>query len=196
MDFWFTTSHGDTRHNQPRTHNYVHGEPPIYPRTAINYREKCLRDGFARIGYPNTGDLRNNYINRLASLGYSYYDLEDTTQIQLRSFAEIKAGDFVVIPADEDMYEIHLGMVLTKERRIVRPYINPKPNSYYFYFDIEKGDYYECAHRVNVQWAKDENDNFSIYSIPEIGGVWRQAFSHLHKASERLQQLTKKAGFW
>jgi hypothetical protein len=42
---------------QPGSPNYVEGEPSQYPLTAINYRRKCLDDGFACISNPNTGDL-------------------------------------------------------------------------------------------------------------------------------------------
>ena len=34
--------------NNPYSFDYVPGEPPEYPKTEYNYREKCLRDGFAR----------------------------------------------------------------------------------------------------------------------------------------------------
>ena len=200
MDFWFTTSHGDTIHNQPGTPNYVEGEPPQYPLIQINYREKCLNDGFARIGYPNTGDLNDLGRGRLAPNGYSFSDVETVsgsplTQSQLKRFASIKVGDFILIPADQDLYQIHFGMVLTIDKKIVKPYINPRINAYYFYYDISKEDYYECAHRVNVQWARDENGDYGVFNVPEIGGVWRLAFGQLHKASERLRNIARNVGF-
>ncbi len=117
MNFWFTKSHGNTCHNQPGSLNYVEGEPPKYPLVEINYREKCLNDGFARIGYPNTGDLNELGRGRLAPNGYSFSDVETIsksplTQTQLTKFATIKAGDFILIPADEGLYQVHFGMVL------------------------------------------------------------------------------------
>jgi len=201
MDFWFTTSHGETCHNKPVTPNYVDGEPPTYPLVAINYREKCLNDGFARIGYPNTGDLKELGHGRLAPNGYSFDDVETIsqshlTQNQLTKFANIKAGDFILIPADEEQYQVHFGMVLKIDKGIISPYIDPRPNAYYYYNDIAKGDYYECAHRVNALWAKDENGDFGIFNVPEIGGVFRMAFGQLHKAKERLYHIARKAGFF
>lgn len=200
MDFWFTTSHGDTIHNQPGTPNYVEGEPPQYPLVKINYRVKCLEDGFARIGYPNTGDLNERGRGRLALNGYSFSNVETVshsklTQRQLNQFANIKAGDYILIPADEDQYQVHFGSVLTSDKKIVKPYINPRIKAYYYYYDIAKGDYYECAHRVNGKWSMDENGEFGVFEVPEIGGIWRQAFGQLHKASERLHNIARNVGF-
>ena len=130
VDFWFTTSHGNTCHNQPGTPNYVEGEPPLYPLVEINSREKCLTEGFARIGYPNTGDLNELGRGRLAPNGYSFYNVETIsqsplTQSQLTNFASIKAGDFICIPADEEQYQVHFGMVLKIDKGIILQYINP-----------------------------------------------------------------------
>jgi hypothetical protein len=201
MSYWFTTWHGNTCHNQPNTPNYVEGEPPDYPSVKICYRKECLNKGFARIGYPNTGDLKDPERDRLAPNGYSIENVDSVsnnpnTKNQLLGFASIKAGDFIVIPAIDSMYDVHFGMVLTTDREKVLPYINPRPDAYFFYHDIENGDYYECAHRVNVLWAKEENNEFAVINVPEIGGVWRQAFSQLYKATEILSRYAKKYNFW
>jgi len=74
--------------------------------------------------------------------------------------------------------------------------INPRPPAYFYYYDILKGDYYECAHRVNVQWAKGEDEEFGIFDVPEIGGIWRQAFGQLQMATERLHTIARKVGFF
>ena len=58
MNIWFVRSNGNTGHNNPADDNYVPGEPPIFPNREFNYRLKCLDQGFARYGHPNTGDLR------------------------------------------------------------------------------------------------------------------------------------------
>lgn len=199
MDFWFTTSHGNTCHNQPGTPNYVEGEPPTYPLVQINYREKCLIEGFARIGYPNTGDLNELSRGQLAPNGYSFFDVEaisqsPLTQNQLSKFATIKAGNYILIPADEERFQIHFGLVLTIDKRIIKPYVHPRQNAYYYYYDIAKGDYYECAHRVNVLWAKDEKGDFGIFHVPEIGGIWRMAFGQLHTPPNILLNIARKAG--
>jgi hypothetical protein len=198
MAYWFTTSHGNTCHNEPGTSNYVEGEPPKFPLTLINYREKCLFDGFARIGYPNTGDLMDIGRGRLASEGYSFFDIEtisksSLTQNQLRKFASILAGDYILLPAFEGEFMVHFGIVLTVNREVIPPYINPRPNAYYYYHDVANGAYYECAHRVNVKWCKDENGDFREFYLPEIGGLWRQAFGQLSNPPESLRVIVGKS---
>jgi hypothetical protein len=198
VTYWFTTSHGNTCHNEPGSSNYVAGEPPKFPLNLINYREKCLNEGFARIGYPNTGDLNELGLGRLAPDGYTFHNIESIsksplTQNQLRKFATIKAGDYMLIPADEGKLEVHFGMALTVNREIIPPYINPRPKSYYYYHDVANGGYYECAHRVNVKWCKDENGDFREFYVPEIGGLWRQAFGRLSKPPESLRAVLSKS---
>jgi hypothetical protein len=85
--------------------------------------------------------------------------------------------------------------VLTVDKKIASN-INPRPSAYYYYYNILKGDYYECAHRVNVQWAKGEDGEFGIFDVPEIGGIWRQAFGQLKLATERLHTIARKVGFF
>ena len=58
MKVWFARSNGNTGHNNPDSSRFVAGEPPDYPETAFNYRAIWLSGGFARIGWPATGDLR------------------------------------------------------------------------------------------------------------------------------------------
>jgi hypothetical protein len=198
MTYWFTTSHGNTCHNEPGTPNYVEGEPPKFPLTIINYRGQCLEDGFARIGYPNTGDLNELGRARLAPNGYSFYDIASIsksplTQNQLKKFSSILAGDYILIPADEGEFEIHFGLVLTIRRDVIPPYINPRPKAYYYYHDISNGAYYECAHRINVKWCMEENRDFREFYVPEIGGLWRQAFGQLSKTPESLRAVVSKS---
>jgi hypothetical protein len=199
MDYWFTTSHGETEHVDPSTPDYVPGEPHLFPKPNINYREKCLLDGFARVGWPNAGDLKNNYVGRLAPGGYSFQSLEKYKQGYLRNFAAIKAGDYIIIPADSDSHVstgvVHFGFVLSQDKKICPPYINPRPDAYYFYHDIANGDYYECAHRVNVKWARNENSEFAEYHIKNMGGIWRKAFSKINSnvVVTQLNSIARKA---
>ena len=203
MEFWFTTSHGYTCHNEPGTPNYVAGESFLFLNTLINYREKCLREGFARIGYLNTGNLNEEKFEqgRLALYGYSIATVQTIsgsplTKSQLRKFSQVKAGDFMLIPADEEQFEVHFGLVLTPDKKRSPAYITPRQNAYFYHYDISNGDYYECAHRVNVEWAKDKSGDFACISVPEIGGLWRQAFGKLSKTTDNLVKAIKYYGFW
>ena len=203
MKFWFTASRGKTCHNQPSSPNYVKGEPPLYPKNEINYRIKCLNEGFARIGYPNTGNLDLNEFGhgRLAPNGYTFTDVDtisksSLTKGQLRKFSTIKAGDIIMMPADKERFQIHFGMVLKKDKMPVMPDADHRPNAYYYYYDLAQGDYYECAHRVNVRWAKDGNGRFDVFFIPEIKGTWIKAFGQFDKARYRILQMATEAGFF
>lgn len=176
MDFWFTTSDGATLHNNPMDKNYVPGELPKFPLTLINYREKCLEKGFARAGWPNTGDLRPESLGngRLALEGYSLASLPTITQTMLCNFATIRAGDLIIIPAD-DGYKVYIGIVLTREKKVIAKTIVERPLAYYYYHRISDGDYYECAHRVNVIWATDKDGEPKISQVNGLSGIWRKA---------------------
>jgi len=196
MECWFTTSHGDTVHNNPETNNYVPGEPPLHTSSRmINYRKECLKKGFARVGWPNTGDLRQDHRGegRLAPEGYSFSSITGTQQNCLENFSKILAGDFIIIPADEEVGNVHLGIVLTTDKLLIPPYLEPRPNAYFYHHNISAGDYYECAHRVNVKWAMDVEGDFQRFQISKFGGVWRQPFSHVIQQKDHLFQLARQS---
>jgi hypothetical protein len=176
MDCWFTTSDGNTLHNNPTTIDYVPGELPKFPLTLINYREECLVKGFARAGWPNTGDLRPECLGngRLAPEGYSLPSLLPATQTMLQNFASIRAGDLIIIPADEG-YMVHIGIVLTRERKVISPTVVDRVFAYYYFHNIAAGDFYECAHRVNVIWATDKNGEPKVCQVKGLSGIWRRA---------------------
>jgi len=196
LNIWFTRSNGDTLHNNPNTQNYVEGEPPDFPKIYHNYRLECLHGGFARIGWPNTGDLLNNFDNRFAPDGYSFETIDPRYQRYLKLFSSILAGDLILIPGYEGISVVHLGIVLTKDRKKVLPYIEPRPSAYYYYYDISKQDWYECAHRVNVQWAQDENGEFMSYIEESIKiNVWRTAFAQI-RGENNIFNTAKKFGLF
>ena len=133
MNIWFVRSNGETAHNNPHDSSYVPNEPPIFPLKEFNYSQKCLNDGFARYGWPNTGDLREKNPLRLAPLSYSFNDLETRYKTYLTKFCSIKAGDLILIPADgQNRGDVHLGIALMVDRKKVFPYIEPRPNAYYY----------------------------------------------------------------
>ncbi len=197
MNFWFTTSHGDTVHNQPNTTNYVSGEPPEYPEVKINYRYKCLKEGFARFGYPNVGDLRNGFNGRLAPEGYDYHNVDvigsKKTKGQLEKFASIQAGDLILIPS-EMAYQFHLGVVLTKEREKIHSDALNRPYAYHYFHDISNGDFYECSHRVNVEWAREEDGRFASLEMEGTKGLRRMAFCRVVQAANKMKETAIRFG--
>lgn len=194
MNIWFVRSNGETMHNNPNTVDYIPGEPPEYPKREFNYREKCLKQGFARYGWPNTGDLTIENPIRLAPLSYSFQDIDKRYQTYLFKFSSIKAGDLILIPADEDYGDVHLGIALTIDGKKVAPYIEPRPNAYFYYHNISEGDWYDCAHRINVLWARTEQSEYSIFHIQTIPStVWILAFSQVNDEDGIIYQTAKKA---
>lgn len=116
-DVWFVRSNGNTGHNAPDSPDFVPGEPPLFPEVAFDYREKCLAEGFARIGWPNTGDLRNPGIGRLAPDGYSFETIDTSKQEYLTQFVSIRVGDLILIPSGEGEHSVHLGVVVRRPFR-------------------------------------------------------------------------------
>lgn len=198
MNIWFVRSNGETAHNNPYDSGYVLNEPPEFPLKEFNYYQKCLNDGFARYGWPNTGDCRDENPKRLAPLSYSFNDLETRYKTYLTKFCSIKAGDLILIPADgQNRGDVHIGIALTIDRRKVPPYIEPRPNAYYYFHDIPNGDWYECAHRVNVLWARTEDGEFSIFHIDATEKVvWILAFSQVKDPKGAIYHLAQKAGLF
>ncbi|MBN1452925.1 MAG: hypothetical protein JW963_18040, partial [Anaerolineales bacterium] len=169
MKVWFVRSNGHTAHNNPATSDYVPGEPPVFPRTDFNYRQKCLSDGFARSGWPNTGDLRQPGVNRLAVNGYTLASIEDRCRRYLHNFLSILTGDLILIPADVYRYDVHLGIVVHRDP-VTRKIVNRGfgKDAYYYYHDIPNGEWYECAHRVDVLWDQASDGSFRVHHIEAI----------------------------
>lgn len=198
MNIWFVRSNGETAHNNPGDFGYIQNEPPKFPLREFNYTQKCLSDGFVRYGWPNTGDLREKDPIRLVPLSYSFKDLKTRYKTYLTKFSSIRAGDLILIPADgQNRGDVHLGIALTVDRKKVLPYIEPRPNAYYYYYDISKGDWYECAHRVNVLWSRKEDGEFSVFHINATQGVvWILAFSQVEDPDGVIYHLAKNAGLF
>ena len=197
-NIWFVRSNGEAAHNNPNDDAYVPGEPPIYPLRQFNYTQKCLNDGFARYGWPNTGDRTVENPIRLAPLSYSYENLETRYKTYLNKFCSIKAGDLILIPAEGyNRGDVHLGIVLTVDGKKIPPYVEPRPNAYYYYHDIAKGDWYECAHRVKVLWAKTMSEEYSVFHINATEGfIWIVALSQVKDPDGEIYHLAQKAGLF
>lgn len=194
MTVWFVRSNGETAHNNPQTNDFVPGEPPNFPNKEFNYRQKCLEEGFARYGWPNTGDIRKQNPTRLAPSGYGFLDIDTRYQTYLEKFTSIKAGDLILIPADQNRGDVHIGIALTQERQKFPPYINLRPSAYYYYHNISNGDWYECAHRVNVLWSKNNNGDYAVANFPATAGiVWILAFAEVHDEDGQIYHFAQKS---
>ena len=189
MITWFIRCNGETSHNQPGTRVFMPGEPPAYPKRQFNYLEECLNKGFARVGFPAAGDPRSADWHSRASAAYG--NLMQPHQVgYLEQFVSIGVGDIVVIPTYQNQYEVYLGVVIPPRNGVP----GAAGRAYYYHFDIPAGDFFENAHRVDVNWARNPDGTFLAFDIPEIGGIWRRAFGQVNAGSRRIIQLARDSG--
>lgn len=189
MRVWFIRCNGETAHNEPNTALFVPGEPPRFPDRKFNYRNACLEKGFARVGWPATGDLRDVKWRDRAMSAYGAMMRKHHVRL-LEQFFLIDVGDLVVLPSYKKQYEVHIGVVISPWR----PQSGRTGAAYYYYVDIEAGDWYDTAHRVDVRWARRDKGRPSLFDIPEIGGIWRRAFGEVKAGCERTVQLARDSG--
>jgi len=187
MNIWFIRCNGETAHNQPGTKWFVPGEPPNYPNREFNYRDTCLREGFARHGTPGAGDLRRlGWRERARSVygdGLKPYHVR-----YLEEFLSIRPGDLVLLPTYVQQYEVHLGVVIPQRNAAGRA-----GTAYYYHYDVAAGDWFENAHRVDVEWAKGPNGKGMVFDVPELGGTWRRAIGRVQAGYERVVELAGRA---
>jgi hypothetical protein len=164
----FVRANGDTVHNDPDARDaFVSGEPPEWPATYFNYVDFCLEHDIARIGWPDTGDLRAVPAKeRALARGYSFHSLDDYVQRYLSRFRDTVAGSVVLMP-DPDAARpgtLYIG-------RVNRPYhyVPQTP--------------YECAHRLGVAWNRSAGKPVAYQAgdlgIGIQGGWWLWAFHDL-----------------
>lgn len=199
-DVWFVRSNGHTFHSNPESAEFVTGEPsePLanYADSSeasgrFDYHDKCLDEGFTRIGWPNAGDMRRLGEGRLVPAAYSYESLNQNTRRYLDQFASIQVGDVILIPANRKQFDVHLGIVTPPPLEHVLPDQSDQ-SAYYYHHNIENGAWYECAHRVNVQWIHDSRGSVAVHRISNLGGIWQRSFSKVKKARREVLQLTRQ----
>jgi len=191
ISVWFIRCGGESLHGEPGENRYVDGQPRgKYDHTAV-----CLRLGFARIGWPGSGDLRKPGWEKKARATYSGSELTATRERYLRQFgARVRVGDLVVVPSERGKPYFHLGRV--------EPAPGRSFDSAYFYrwrwLSVtssmeQRGDFYENAHRVQVTWAKRGRETAAFRS-PDLSGYWRRAFSPVAKDEykTKIQRLAKR----
>ena len=171
--YYFIRPNGTSWHNDRRLRPeyFVEGEP-LGKR--FNYSQKSLDEGIVRIGWPNTGDLRRTTRRwPCRTQGYppgpAQYVLD-----YLESFRTMPRGSIVLMPDNRERGRIYIGKVV---------------GGYCFHYNIENGDWYECAHRCKVSWVRESGGSPRRFSaanlrIPYPGGFWRRAFARIDLTSK------------
>lgn len=191
MNAWFIRANGATSHNEPGSKLFVFGEPPTFPRREFNYRRECLEGGFARIGWPATGDLRATDWRNTAT--HAYGTLMPARWVKnLTQFANIRVGDIVAMPADRERADVHFGVVVPSQKNPSAP-AGSAP--YYYHFDTSIGDWFENAHRVPVHWHRDGSGQWAVEHVPALGGLWLSGFGRISAARASLVALAMRAGY-
>ena len=168
----------------------MNGEPPAFPDRKFNYRKECLDKSFARVGWPGTGDLREPTWQSQARQTYgSMMKRHHFGYLEL--FVQIRPGDLVLLPTDRRYCQVHLGIVVPPRRPKLARAGTP---AYYYYFDIPGLNWYENAHRVDVNWAKGADGAHGEFNIPGIGGTWRRGFGQVTAGEPLVIQMAKAAG--
>ncbi len=190
MSAWFIRSNGETAHNEPGTSRYVPGERPQFPDRQFNYHDECVRDGFARVGWPAAGDLRHPAWRSRANVAYGSMMKAHHVRF-LEQFAGILPGDLVVLPGYQRRHEVHLGIAVPPRRS---EFSRGGGGAYYYHFDISACEWFENAHRVDVKWAVGADGTVRWFDVPEIGGSWLHGFANITARSSRIEQLAAEAG--
>lgn len=187
MNVWFARANGETLHNNQSTALYVQGEPPRYPEVEFDHTAICLREGFARIGWPASGDLREAGWQERAVAAYG--PRADANALRyLQQFASIRVGDLMVLPAGKTIGHCHIGLVEPA------PCDEDSKIAYFYYYDVAKADWFENAHRVNVRWAKS-GPKATAFDLNDLGGgVWRRAFASVKSGAEEVVVTANRAG--
>ena len=169
MSTYFIRVNGDTGHNNPGNPDcFVPGEPPGFPRTAFNYFQRCLEQGFVRIGWPDVGDLSVGNGHGALSHCYRLPDLEPYIQRNLLRFADIPKGSTILMPNKANSGDLAIGTTVS---------------AYFFFHQVPQD-----PHRIRVQWDTDSQGEPIVYrarrlGIPTTGGFWRRAFSPIQDST-------------
>lgn len=167
--YYFVRVNGATLHNNPGVpSHFVPGEPPRYPQTRFNVLDECLEQGFVRIGWPDTGDLKAPSKTGALAKGYTLSSLPLYVQNYLRTFVGIAEKSVILMPDTNRPGTLYLG-------KVTKPY--------HYFHNIPDAPY-EHSHRLGVEWLKDEDGkplpfekhNLNIGS----GGFWMRAFHDLN----------------
>jgi hypothetical protein len=125
---------------------------------------------------PGSGDLRQPQWRQTARTAYP--DIGDEQLQYLADFATVEVGDIMLIPAYRDKFDVRIGVVAAPPTSRAPAFDGV--HAYHYYYDITKGDWFENAHRVSVEWAA----RFATLSC--LGRVWLKMFGRIVKGSDEV----------
>lgn len=172
--YYFIRANGSTAHaDRSKPQCFVKGEPAPPSKGYFNHIPYCVREGIARIGWPDTGDLRAAPKTGALANCYSLATLKKHVQRYLLHFRDIAVGSVVLVPDKDRPGELIMGDV----------------TGGYTYFHCLPEHVYENAHRVAVQWDRREGEVLG-YTANEIGlsilgGFWTRAFHRIDRTQHR-----------
>lgn len=169
---YFVRANGGTSHADPRNARcFVAGEPAPPPGKQLNHLPYCIQNRIARIGWPDTGDLRAE-TEKAGALArcYSLSTLEDRHRRYLEQFRCIRVGDLILVP---DVTSRGAVCIATVTR------------GYWYFHDVPTHPY-ENAHRVSVRWDEDSRGviryDAESLGLSIRGGCWLWAFHAFDEA--------------
>ena len=186
-DVYLVRANGKTVHNDPlRAGCYVKGSVVDASGEDFDFSDFCARAGFARIGWPDVGDLGQPPQRRVGARA-DCYDLNSLRRDEpgvaddLLSFAAVAVGSAIVMPHKASASLAYVG-------RVTAPYhYRPGPP-----------EPYECAHRLGVAWLSrgESAQRFaaSRLGLSTRGGFWRWRFAKLTGESAEAVRSVLAAG--
>ena len=187
MDVYLVRANGKTVHNDPsRAGCYVERSVSDAGGDEFDFSDYCARAGFARIGWPDVGDL-GQPPQRRAGARADCYDLDSLRRDEpgvaddLLAFAAIAVGSAIVMPQKASASLAYVGRVTEPYRYLPGP---PEP--------------YECAHRVGVAWLSQgkaaRRFAASRLGLSTRGGFWRWRFARLTGGSAEAVRSVLASG--
>ena len=193
MKVWFVRANGSSLHGQ-------RGHPLYMPEeklgSVFDLTSTCLRNGFARIGWPATGDLNDDNWLKRGIEAYGSEVLNKIHQRYLSQFRRIETADVITMPGFRGKH-VYVGRVVKRlpEDRDQVSY-ERRVRAYYWHHDPTNEDWFEAAHRVDVLWAIDRQGKFLQFPVSGISGLWQKAFGEVVKGAGDAKKCAREAGLY
>jgi hypothetical protein len=178
MDYYFIRVNGKTRHDNPKNPDcFVQKEDSRFTRFGYsNYLDYCFENDIVRIGWPRVGDLKTVYDTEPQPKGYNIMSIKPHIREYLFSFMNILPGSLLLVPNRDISGNLYVCKVV---------------KGYYY----DTSGLYDCAHRLGVNWDRDDNGTPILYTNEQfgisIGGWWRRAF-HKIESPEVISRINER----